>query len=433
MTGSALATTSDRNWLARFVSAAVHGDPERSSTEARRSLRDWLVDLAIQVICLVTTGAYLSAGIALASEEYGSGVPALDLPLTLLTLLTGPLLWWRRRWPVAIAAICFVTLAFSGANNASCLVAILTVALHRRTAVALWTTAGYLVASTISGSSAVLGLNTALLEQQPDLTTTVVGIGFAVLQGVAQLVWGLILRSRRLLLQSLRERAHAAEVERDLRVAQARYQERAQIAREMHDVLAHRLSLLSLHAGALEYRPDAPPADIAQAAGVVRASAHQALIDLRDVIGVLRGPALEGTEQPDRPLPTLADLPQLVEESRQVGVRVTFTSRLESAEQVPPVLARCMYRIVQEGLTNARKHATGALTDVLVDGGPGAGITVEVRNRLPIARPGQPAIPGAGAGLAGLAERTDLAGGRLEQGPTPDGHFRLHGWLPWPA
>ncbi|WP_033346827.1 histidine kinase, partial [Catenuloplanes japonicus] len=86
-------------------------------------------------------------------------------------------------------------------------------------------------------------------------------------------------------------RAERAESEQQLRVDRARQLERARIAREMHDVLAHRISLLSLHAGALEIRPDAPSAEVAKAAGVIRASAHQALQDLREVIGVLREPA----------------------------------------------------------------------------------------------------------------------------------------------
>ena len=114
----------------------------------------------------------------------------------------------------------------------------------------------------------------------------------------------MFVRARRQLVLSLRERADRAEAEQQLHVEQARQQERARIAREMHDVLAHRISLLSMHAGALEFRPDAPPEEVARAAGIVRASAHQALQDLREVIGVLREePAVNGG--PERPQPTL--------------------------------------------------------------------------------------------------------------------------------
>ena len=100
--------------------------------------------------------------------------------------------------------------------------------------------------------------------------------------------WGQLTRARQALLDSLRERARRAEAEQASRVAEARAAERASIAREMHDVLAHRLSLLATYAGALEYRPDAPPEQLARAAGVVRAGVHQALDELREVISVLR-------------------------------------------------------------------------------------------------------------------------------------------------
>ena len=125
----------------------------------------------------------------------------------------------------------------------------------------------------------------------------------------------------------------------------------------MHDVLAHRLTLLSVHAGALEFRPDAPPAEVARAAGVIRDSAHEALQDLRQIIGVLRSPG-EGAD--DRPQPTLATLDALVAESREAGMKVVLDSRVPDASGVPAATGRNAYRIAQEALTNARKHAPGA-------------------------------------------------------------------------
>ena len=133
--------------------------------------------------------------------------------------------------------------------------------------------------------------------------------------------WGAYVQARRALLASLRERARQAEATQSQRVAEARRLERHRIAREMHDVLAHRLSLVATHAGALEYRPDSSPERIATAAGVVRAGVHQALDELREVILVLRDED-EGGDPATRPQPTLADLPALVEESRAVGVSV---------------------------------------------------------------------------------------------------------------
>jgi signal transduction histidine kinase len=222
-----------------------------------------------------------------------------------------------------------------------------------------------------------------------------------------------------------------AEREQQLRVQQARDLERTRIAREMHDVLAHRLSLLSMHAGALEFRPDAPPAEVAQAAGVVRASARQALEDLREVIGVLR----DGTDGDagTRPLPTLGDLPALVEESRRAGVRVRAEYRVTDLAEVPLATGRTAYRVVQEGLTNVRKHAPGTVATVQVEGGPGLGLTVEVRNPPPAGTEHAVPLPGAGTGLVGLLERISLSSGRLEHGWTADGDFRLRATLPWPA
>ncbi|HMG63270.1 MAG TPA: histidine kinase, partial [Streptosporangiaceae bacterium] len=165
----------------------------------------------------------------------------------------------------------------------------------------------------------------------------------------AVLGWGQSVQARRALLNSLRERARRAEAEQGHRVAEARVAERARIAAEMHDVLAHRLSLVAMYAGALEYRPDSAPRDLARAAGVVRDGVHQALSELREVIGVLR--------EDDRPPPALTDIPRLVAESHDAGQQVSLDDRMTGADEVPPACGRAAYWVVREGLTNARKHA----------------------------------------------------------------------------
>jgi signal transduction histidine kinase len=245
---------------------------------------------------------------------------------------------------------------------------------------------------------------------------------WAVLVGVAHaalLGWGAYARSRAALLDSLRERARRAEAEQEHRVAEARSAERSRIAREMHDVLAHRLSLVAATAGAVEFRPDAAPERIAAAAGVLRANAHAALEELREVIGVLRaGP------DDDRPQPTTADLPRLVDEVRAGGVAVEFHDGLGA--ELTGSTGRTVYRVVQEALTNARKHAVGQPVEVRVAGGDE--VTVEVTN--PVGRAA--GTPGSGTGLVGLAERVSLAGGALRHGPDGD-RFRLVATLPWPA
>ncbi|WP_285576301.1 sensor histidine kinase [Actinoallomurus iriomotensis] len=245
----------------------------------------------------------------------------------------------------------------------------------------------------------------------------------------ALLGWGALARSRRALLISLYERAQRAEAEQGRRVAEARMAERRTLAREMHDVLAHRLSLVATHAGALEYRPDSSPEQLARAAGVVRTGVHQALEELRQVIGLLRE---EDDGHDDlEPRPTLADLPRLVAEAQEAGQPVRLREEVTDAATLPPAAARTAYRVAQEGLTNARKHAPGRPVDVLLHGGPGTRLLVDIRNPLPAAG-SAPAVPGSGLGLVGLTERVRLAGGRLDHQIT-EREFRLQASLPWPA
>jgi signal transduction histidine kinase len=258
--------------------------------------------------------------------------------------------------------------------------------------------------------------------------TILVVLGHAALVG-----WGALVAARRALISSLEERALRAEAEQGRRVAEARAAERAAIAREMHDVLAHRLSLLATYAGALEYRPDAPPERLSRAAGVIRASVHQALDELRDVITLLRDdPADAPAEDHDRPVPALADLSELVEESRAVGTPVEVRDEVADPAALPGRTGRTAYRVVQEALTNARKHAPGQPVTVALDGTPGARLVIDVRNPLSRELVATPAIPGSGRGLVGLTERVRLAGGQLDHAAGP-GEFRVHAWLPWPS
>ncbi|MEA2133865.1 MAG: hypothetical protein QOC68_1774 [Solirubrobacteraceae bacterium] len=380
----------------------------------RRSTRDWIVDFAFFAIALVAGSAGLTT--ELSRVQLSNGLKIADIACGLLAV---GLLWGRRHWPVAVAVAVVSLGAVSTFAQPAAILALFTVAVHRR----LGAVAGV----------AALGLATVAVYRavHPQIGDPWFEASLGIVITLAVIAWGMFVRARRQLVLSLRDRTHRAESEQQLHIDQARHQERAQIAREMHDVLAHRISLLSMHAGALEFRPDAPPAEIERAAGVVRASAHQALEDLREVIGVLREDEADGG--PERPQPALVNLPGLLDESREAGMHVSSEYRIEDVTTVPEGAGRNAYRIVQEGLTNARKHAHGAAVDVTLGGAAGDGLTVEVRNRLPLADPGPAQIPGTGTGLIGLAERTSLAGGRLDHGRTPDGDFRLRAWLPWPA
>jgi signal transduction histidine kinase len=199
----------------------------------------------------------------------------------------------------------------------------------------------------------------------------------------------------------------------------------------MHDVLAHRLSLLSVHAGALERWSDEVPAPLVETAGVIRSSAHQALTELRDVIGVLR----ESDDPITAPQPTFESIESLVDESRATGLRINSVIRLPEGAEVPATVGRTAYRTVQEGLTNARKHGGGGRVDLLVDADSDRELVVEVVSARPLrpAPPTEEALRGTGTGLLGLAERVELAGGRLAYGPDEAGNFVLRAALPWSA
>lgn len=371
---------------------------------SRTTTRDRAADLGF----FLFAGAFsvLTADNALAGREPSAEALFAD---QLAGGLACAALFLRRRWPVQLAVVLLVAGSYSHFVTGPALVAIFTVAARRPPRVTGWTA----VLAAAPGPFFLL--------RQPELSESAVASGITYYALVTcAFGWGLYARSRHRLIAELRERAERAGTE-------ARRQAREDIAREMHDVLAHRLSLLSVHAGALEFRPDAPPEDVRRASAVIRDSAHQALEDLREIIGVLRLPA--GEDAPERPQPTLRDLPRLVEESRGAGMHVDLDLKVDDAADAPAVTGRTVYRIVQEGLTNARKHAPETTVAVTVGGAPGEGLVVEVRNALHRGAPAT-AIPGAGQGLAGLAERVRLADGRLEHGRS-GGDFVLCARLPW--
>jgi len=378
---------------------------------AARTRRDWIVDTLLFLLAAV---AALSSVMTSARHGLHGTMLVVDAAAAALACLA---LWWRRRWPLGVGLAVVAILVVSPAAGVAASVTLYTVAAYRR-----WQLACVVAAAQV----ALLPLARAV---QPQGTSPAVYYLLGVLGPAVIVAWGMFRRTR---LQAQRERAGRAEAEEQLRVEHIRYAERTRIAREMHDVLAHRISLLSLHAGVLEFRPDAPPEEVARAAGVIRASAHQALEDLRAVIGVLRdGPGGQGP-QPQPPQPTLAALPGLLDESRAAGMRIRAEVSLPDLAAVPDAIGRHALRIVQEALTNARKHATAAPVELRLDGTPGDGLTIEVRNPVPALATAESKIPGTGAGLLGLAERATLSGGRLEHGLDDHGHFRLHAWLPWP-
>ncbi|MBM2623060.1 sensor histidine kinase [Actinoplanes sp. LDG1-06] len=392
-----------------------------ASDPGRRSTRDWLVDI---LVFLVGFGFTLYGTIDLLRPEPSFLVEQAGTPTWLVwtdfacATVAAVGLWFRRtRLLIPLAIYCLVISTFTVAAGFTLLIVLFSIAVHRKFSV---------LAIFFLGITATNALFPFIRpEHGRDYWWTAAwGTVFLLIA----CLWGMVVRARRQLVASYRDRAERAEAEQQLRVAQARATERNRIAREMHDVLAHRISLLSLHAGALEIKPNATPDEVTSAAGVIRASAHQALQDLREVIGVLRDDRPEGAPEP--PQPTLGALPALAEESRSAGTKVSLDVSVEP-DTVPAGTGRTAYRIVQEGLTNARKHAPGAAVRVNVAGTAGDGLVIDIRNPWPIS--GGASIPGTGTGLIGLTERAALAGGRLSHGRTPQDEFALTAWLPWPT
>ena len=230
---------------------------------------------------------------------------------------------------------------------------------------------------------------------------------------------GSYVRTRAELLRALRERAERAEAEQELLARDAVLTERTRIAREMHDAVGHRVSLMVLQAGAIEMAA-ADRQRVEQLAGQMQTAGRQALDELRQMVGVLRG---GDDDAPLAPQPGLGDLARLVEQSRTAGMDVALTA--PTVDGIDPVVARAAYRIAQEALTNAAKHAPGAVVHVTVEHPPGE-LVVRVVN----GPGGAASAVSGGFGLVGLAERVRTLGGRLTAEPRLDGGFLVEAVLP---
>ncbi|MCT2590156.1 histidine kinase [Streptomyces sp. N2-109] len=239
------------------------------------------------------------------------------------------------------------------------------------------------------------------------------------------LAFGLAARSHRDLALSLARQLEHIRAAHQLRDDQVRLAERARIAREMHDVLAHRLSLLVLHTGVLQRRGEEVPEPVRERLSLLRDTSAHALDDLRDLLGALRD-----HEGPAPLAPTSDDLPALIAESEAAGIRVH--ARLGTLHGLSAAVRLAVHRIVQEALTNARKHAPAAPVDLTVTVRRGR-VEIRVENACPppTARHGDGAHHGYG--LVGIAERVSALHGELTTRRTDEGRFVLRAELPVPA
>lgn len=336
----------------------------------------------------------------------GGDPPPVPIPVPILEVLVtviGLTVVVRRRWPATVTIITVAAYLAHTGTGYVVTVAVYALAAHappRRTAL-------------VAGAS-FLAIGVADIVDRPvhpmvDVWATtylvVQDLSFAV---VAPLAFGLFVCTRRRLVDRLQR-------ERSLLAEQARVEERGRLAREMHDVVAHKVSLMTLHAGGLEVALDPGLRQVRDTGRLISSLGREAVRELRQVTGLLRA---------DR---TLADLEELAEQSRRAGMRILVRS--EGVQRpLPSVIEHVAYRVVQEALTNVHKHVGSTEVEAVVRYLPTA-IEVSVVNT---GGPSGTAVPGARRGLNGLCERVSALGGTLKAGPRTTGGFQVVASVPVP-
>ncbi|MCA1191396.1 histidine kinase [Saccharopolyspora sp. 6V] len=368
--------------------------------------------LAVAVCLAVFVATFLPAGALVAEPAAFTSIPGLALTLLIATL-SAVVTWLAPRWSWPLYALAFGTWLIASLWPLLC-VASFRAALRLRSFVL----ATYAVAAT-----AAVMAPTLVRVRRPDVGWDSVqsSFGGVALFVVLPLFIGLWVKARRQVVEGLRERTQQLLRSQEARAEQARAQERSRIAREMHDVVAHRVSLMVLHAGAIE--ANSPNELLADEAALIRRTGREALGQLREVLGVLR---LHPSEVQLQPQATVADIEDLVERSRSAGLDVRY--RCEGTPvALPAMVDHTAYRLAQEALTNVHKHAGTARTEVTVRYLTSA-VEVGVSNAAP--ERVSEGLPGSGLGLVGLHERVGLLHGTLTTGPTPDGGFSVQATLP---
>jgi signal transduction histidine kinase len=399
----------------------------------------------VDAVLVAVLGAAAAVGGALTAVVAGPGPGAgFAVAVVVLQLVTSPVILVRRRWPVgtglviagSVAAQTVLALA-APRNLPETLLSVSAWApLALSVAVENITERG-IPAARAAWVWAAIGVLTVLGTRAWDPSAGFIANGL--LHNAVAPLFGLWLAARRRRLHLLTERAERAEREQWWRAEQARTEERHRLAAELHDLVAHRVTLMTLQAGALTTK--APDPVIRTAADELRANGVRALDELRELVGVLRrapsaaapplaepaAPPLAEPAAPPLAEPAAPPLAELVEEAGRVGQAVRLTEEGD-ASTLSPVTGRTAYRIVQEALTNARRHAWSAAVRVDVSYDPHR-TRIVVHNDAPASR-NRPLAEGGGTGLAGLGERIELIGGSLRAGPDGAGGFRLEAGLP---
>ena len=366
--------------------------------------RSWLLDGAIALAVLVTDVALVTVPAPAPSDGRAAAMIATG------TLAAVGVLF-RRRFPLWLLAAATLDSVVNSLVSAALPLAGYALTRYGPTGRIRW------IALTLSG------LIVLAPWQIGSYTEAINHVLVVIVLFVLPAVLGLWVRTRAELLTALRERVERAEAEQQLRAREAVLAERARITREMHDVVGHRVSLMVLQAGAIDMAADDPDR-VRRLTGQLQDAGRRSLEELRQLLGLLQEDPDE--DAPLAPQPGLGDVEELVGDSRRAGLEVTLT-RCGAPRELDPTVGRTAYRVVQEALTNAGKHAPGGPVAVTLDLRE-AELTVTVTNRAATRPP--TALPSGGLGLIGLRERVRTVGGTLRAEPRLDGGFRVEAVLP---
>ncbi|MGR6319335.1 histidine kinase [Micromonospora soli] len=289
----------------------------------------------------------------------------------------------------------------------------------------------------IAGAVAAVGVVLAALQVPGPAAWWASAIWFGTVTGAVWLV-GLNVRTRRLYVLTLEERAATLEREREAEARAAVAEERTRIARELHDVVAHSMAVMIVQADGVRFTIDRDPATAREAAKVVADTGRQALEEMRRLVGVLREPsrpepvaAPGAAAEPAHRRPAVVELPDLLDRFRAAGLEITYATTGEPPA-LPPGLELTVYRVVQESLTNTLKHAgVGASVALDLAWSPDAVVVraVDDGRGRPAVRPAPP----GGHGLVGMRERVGVYDGTLTAGPALAGGWRVEARLPLPS
>jgi signal transduction histidine kinase len=388
----------------------------------------------------------LALALALAVYNVASLIPEtrqLKLPYVafLLVILQAVPLTWRRRWPVLVILAVGIPRSLYDQLGIGFAPLPLGPAIAYYTIMDRCSTKVRVVMSVLLIAGVIEGQTTPGHTEPYDFF-------IAVLQFAVAGTLGILSRTRRAYLQAVETRAEQAEAERDRQLALAAAEERSRIARELHDVVAHHVSLMAVQSEAAGALLPGRPAEAAKAVDIIGQTAREALTELRRLLGVLRGPAEVNGRSVTAPAPSISALDEVLAPVRQAGITVNL--RVEGRpSKLPPGVDLAAYRIVQEALTNTVKHSGAGEAAVIVTYEPGyvtvsvtdtghAAVAVVLGRSARKARAGSPNGGGArpaasgGFGLAGIAERVASCGGSLTVGPADAGGFAVTARLPAP-